>query len=150
MLSENLYKLRRKSGLSQEQLAEKLGVSRQAISKWENGTSSPELDKLTALSEFFCVTIDELTSERKQTDAEDGERETPRVSESPLSGRIGVGLCLLGVLCLLALGVLLLARPDAVRQLSESSVITLNGTGMLIILFVLFMAFGTFLILKKK
>ena len=39
MLSENIYKLRRESGLSQEQLAEKIGVSRQTISKWEGGVS---------------------------------------------------------------------------------------------------------------
>lgn len=39
MLSERIYKFRRKSGLSQEQLAEKIGVSRQAISKWESGVS---------------------------------------------------------------------------------------------------------------
>lgn len=39
MLSEKIYKFRRKSGLSQEQLAEKIGVSRQAISKWERGVS---------------------------------------------------------------------------------------------------------------
>ena len=63
MLSENIYTLRRKSGLSQEQLAEKLGVSRQAISKWEGGLSTPELDKLRALSECFHVSIDELTGE---------------------------------------------------------------------------------------
>ena len=61
MLSENIYKLRRESGLSQEQLAEKIGVSRQTISKWEGGLSKPELDKLKALSEFFQITLDELT-----------------------------------------------------------------------------------------
>ena len=61
MLAENLYALRRKSGLSQEQLAEKIGVSRQAVSKWEGGQSTPELEKLKALSECFQVTIDELT-----------------------------------------------------------------------------------------
>ena len=49
MLSENIHALRRKSGLSQERLAEKIGVSRQAISKWETGAATPELDKLRAL-----------------------------------------------------------------------------------------------------
>ena len=46
MLSERIYQFRRNSGLSQEQLAEKIGVSRQAISKWESGISTPELEKL--------------------------------------------------------------------------------------------------------
>ena len=53
MLSERIYQFRRNSGLSQEQLAEKIGVSRQAISKWESGISTPELEKLLALSECF-------------------------------------------------------------------------------------------------
>jgi len=52
-LSEKLYSLRKKSGLSQEQLAEQLGVSRQAISKWESGQSVPESEKLIAISNFF-------------------------------------------------------------------------------------------------
>ena len=60
MLSEKIYSLRRKNGLSQEQLAEKIGVSRQAVSKWEGGLSTPELDKLRALSECFQITMDEL------------------------------------------------------------------------------------------
>ena len=63
MLSERIYKFRRKSGLSQEQLAEKIGVSRQAISKWESGTSTPELEKLLALSECFNMTLDDLVKE---------------------------------------------------------------------------------------
>ena len=57
MLSETIYRLRRQSGLSQEQLAEKIGVSRQAISKWEGGLSTPELEKLIALSACFGVTV---------------------------------------------------------------------------------------------
>ena len=57
MVSEKIYTLRRKSGLSQEQLAEKIGVSRQAISKWEGGLSVPESEKLIAISEYFNVTL---------------------------------------------------------------------------------------------
>lgn len=59
-LSETLLALRRGKGLSQEQLAEELNVSRQAISKWETGQSVPDLDKLVQLSRVFAVSIDEL------------------------------------------------------------------------------------------
>ncbi len=59
-LSETLFELRRRAGLSQEELAERIGVSRQAVGKWENGTSVPELEKLLALSEFYNVPIGEL------------------------------------------------------------------------------------------
>ena len=48
-LSEKLYNLRRKQGLSQEGLAEKLDCSRQVISKWENGTTTPDAEMLTTL-----------------------------------------------------------------------------------------------------
>lgn len=60
MLSEKLYKLRKKSGLSQEQLAEQLNVSRQAISKWESGAAVPESEKLIIISEYFKVSVDYL------------------------------------------------------------------------------------------
>ena len=59
-LPEKLYTLRKKSGLSQEQLAEALNVSRQAISKWEGGSTMPESDKLLALSNYFGVSLDYL------------------------------------------------------------------------------------------
>lgn len=59
-LCENLQRLRRQAGLSQEALAEKLGVSRQAVSKWESGAAVPELDKLTELAHIFHIRLDEL------------------------------------------------------------------------------------------
>lgn len=58
--AEKLYTLRTQSGYSQEVLAEKLNVSRQAVSKWEIGTTLPETDKLIAISNLFNVSIDSL------------------------------------------------------------------------------------------
>ena len=52
-LSENLKIIRRDNNLSQEQLAEKLGVSRQAVSKWESGQSYPEMDKVLLICKLF-------------------------------------------------------------------------------------------------
>ena len=57
---ENLRELRKQHGLSQEELAAKLNVSRQAVSKWENGSGYPELDKLMMLCDLFRCTLDEL------------------------------------------------------------------------------------------
>ena len=59
-LCEKLYELRRAAGLSQEELAERLNVSRQAVSKWENGAAQPELSKLVELSRLYGVSVDEL------------------------------------------------------------------------------------------
>lgn len=58
--SEKLVSLRRSKGLSQEQLAQALGVSRQSVSKWESGGAMPELGKLLALSDLFGVSVDTL------------------------------------------------------------------------------------------
>ena len=58
--SENLRKIRKENNLSQEQLADQLGVSRQAISKWESGAAYPEMDKIIALCDKFNLNIDDL------------------------------------------------------------------------------------------
>ena len=55
-----LYQLRRARGLSQEELAHTVGVSRQAVQKWEAGASAPDLDNLSALADYFGVTLDYL------------------------------------------------------------------------------------------
>lgn len=58
--SEKLLTLRKANDLTQEQLAEKLDVSRQSISKWESGQAAPDLDKIVAISAIFDVTTDYL------------------------------------------------------------------------------------------
>lgn len=58
--AQTLTRLRRAKGLSQEQLAAQMEVSRQAVGKWESGQSMPELEKLIALAELFGVSLDEL------------------------------------------------------------------------------------------
>lgn len=62
-LPDNLKKIRKENNLSQEQLAEKLGVSRQAVSKWESGQSYPEMDKVLMICKLFNYNIDELMNE---------------------------------------------------------------------------------------
>lgn len=59
-LGQRIQELRKKQGLSQEALGEKLGVSRQAISRWEMDGAVPEVDKLIALSKLFVVSLNEL------------------------------------------------------------------------------------------
>ena len=149
MLSEKIYALRRRNGLSQEQLAEKIGVSRQAISKWEGGLSTPELDKLKALSECFQVTIDELTEKQAAPGHTAEEKGSPAPSPKGES-KAGICLCVTGAACLLLFGLLTVIHPTSVDQLNESSVITLNGTGILIALFVLMMLLGMMMIFSKK
>ena len=65
-LYEKITLYRKKNGLSQEELAEKIGVSRQAVSKWETGDALPEITKLKALAETFNVTVDFLLDDEKE------------------------------------------------------------------------------------
>ena len=62
-LSEKIFNERRKLGLSQEQFAEKMQISRQAVSKWESGQSTPDLDKIVLMSRIFGVSTDYLLKE---------------------------------------------------------------------------------------
>lgn len=85
-LPEKIFSCRRRLGLSQEQLAERLGVSRQAVSKWETGEAVPELGKLAQLAAVFGVTADWLLSDEEampQTAA------PPQSSDHAIPRRLG-------------------------------------------------------------
>ena len=71
---ETLFKLRKEKGLSQEALAERLGTTRQAVSKWENDQGFPETEKLLALSNLFEVSVDTLLKGEKEAPAAVRER----------------------------------------------------------------------------
>lgn len=83
-LAEKIALLRRQSGQSQEALADRLNVSRQAVSKWESGASVPELDKLVALSEVFGVSTDFLLKE----EAAPAPQAAPALPEGPALRRV--------------------------------------------------------------
>lgn len=77
-ISDRIQSLRKIKGVSQEELADKIGVSRQAVSKWESEQATPDIDKIIIMSDYFGVTTDYLlkgiepateTSERKKPDA---------------------------------------------------------------------------------
>lgn len=63
-LSTNLIKLRDREGWSQEQLAEKLGVSRSTVAKWESGKGVPKIENLVVLCDLFQVTLDSMIRNR--------------------------------------------------------------------------------------
>lgn len=151
MLSERIYALRRQSGLSQEQLAEKLGVSRQTVSKWEGGLSTPELDKLQALSKCFGVSLDALTSE--DPDVPEGQKSAPEGKESAPDKKpnvLGLALCFAGVIALVMTGLAAVLFPRTAEQISDSSAVTINGTGVVFLVCIAAMAAGLYLIVRRK
>ena len=85
ILADKIIEERKKLGLSQEELAEKLSVSRQAVSKWESAQSIPDLHKIILMSELFSVSTDyllkdEIEPEQKVSDESDSDRVMRRVS----------------------------------------------------------------------
>ncbi len=83
-LCDKIKKLRKENNLSQEQLAEKLNVSRQAISKWESNKAYPDIDNLILLRDIFNVTLDDLIISENNTKSEDINEATESSSDTKL------------------------------------------------------------------
>lgn len=96
--ADNLVYLRQHYGVTQEGLAEQLGVSRQTVSKWEAGTNYPEMDKLLVLCDLFHTNLDDLMrGSVRVTNESDTERYNRHMNRYDLSIALGVALILVGV-----------------------------------------------------
>lgn len=120
ILGEKIAQLRRKNGWSQEELADKMGVSRQAVSKWESGQTMPDLERILRLSSLFGVTIDYLLKDGEAPERPRSEAvEDPQIRQISLADAAdylslrerasvqiasGTFLCFLAVIPLLLLG----------------------------------------------
>ena len=93
-LGEKLQNLRQKKELSQEQLAERLEVSRQSVSKWESGQSRPDMDKLVVLAELFGVSTDYLLKEDGEAPPPAKDRRLPVVLAAALAIALGAAVWL--------------------------------------------------------
>ena len=85
ILADKIVSLRKKAGWSQEDLAEKLGVTRQSVSKWEGAQSVPDMDKVVQMSRLFGVTTDFLLKD-ELSEEEDYTRENK--AKSPVIGAV--------------------------------------------------------------
>ena len=146
MLHETISSLRRKQGWSQEQFAERVGVSRQTVSKWETGVSVPELEKLLLISQCFGVTVDQLLG--------------TRVDVQPAPSLVGVetrwrrilGLILAVTGACYSILLLWMRSRNAlfIQQLNESFHLEVSGTGLMMGLSILFILLGGCFIIRKK
>lgn len=82
-LADRIQQLRKRKGISQEELADRIGVSRQAVSKWESGQTSPDLEKIVLLSDYFEVTTDYLLKGVSPAQAQTGPDQTAPVQSVP-------------------------------------------------------------------
>lgn len=146
-LSEKLYNLRRKQGLSQEALAESLDCSRQVISKWENGTTSPDAEMLQKYSEFFGVSIDYLVKE--DIEKPTGVQPTGKNDGSKkLLGILGIVLSLMGCVSLIVFGAISVFGSEAADKIAQSSMIVIDGTFIVMLISVLFVVLGAVILIK--
>lgn len=154
ILADKLIQLRKKSGMSQEELAEKMNVSRQAVSKWEGAQSIPDLDKILQLSELYGVTTDYLLKDSVEAEEFVGKDTPENVRKVTLeeaneylalrktaSVRIAIAtfLCILSVIPLFILGGLTTLSD---KPISENMA---GGLGMIIMLVLAAIAVGIYI-----
>lgn len=107
-LAEKIYQARRKAGLSQEALADVLGVTRQAVSKWERGKSVPDTENIRALAAALAVTADYFLGNAAAGSASSGE--APPERPDTLPEKLGLILFLAGVAAIAVCSVVFLLR----------------------------------------
>lgn len=156
-----IQQLRKQNGMSQEKLAQLLGVSRQSVSKWESGQSLPEIDKIIQLSNIFEVTTDYLLKdvpEEKCIDILRKEKEKDVLSHhTSLMFKIGFTMFSVGVIAIAVFWILSIVYPTY-RVMWDGTLLT-GFSGFLILhevtpVFIFFCIVGTIglgtIILEKK
>lgn len=156
ILADKIILERKKNGWSQEELADKLGVTRQAVSKWEGAQTTPDLQRILEMSKLFGVTVDylikdEIDSEEYTLSAEDDNTSVRRVSmeeannflnikrqTAPLIA-LGTSLCILSPICMFILAVC------AELQMIAISEDAAGGIGMIILLAIVAVACAIFI-----
>lgn len=155
ILAEKIIKLRKQNGWSQEELAAKLEVSRQSVSKWESAASVPELDKIIRLSEIFGVSTDYLLKEETQagTEADESREESDVINVADdevrryidlmegAAKRIAAGVfaCIFSPVCLIVLGGLSEYKDIGITENMA------GGLGVVILLLIIAAAVGIFI-----
>lgn len=133
---ENLRALRKEKSFSQEYLAEKMNVSRQTISKWENGTAMPDLKKITELAQLFDTSMDELLGTSSPAQAPDNSAELElldrRISQLEEKSKKNSKNLIFAIVCLsVALVIFAICMYSAIRGLNDT-VATINSRSQII------------------
>ncbi len=161
ILADKILYERKKNGYSQEELADKLGVTRQAISKWEGAQTTPDLQRILQMSELFGVSVDYLLKDEMEADELGGNPKEDtsslrRISmeeaseylritkENAPKVALGVIMCILSPICLFLLGT---CAEGNLIPLSEDAA---GGIGMMILLAIVAAACGIFLSCSAK
>lgn len=161
IFADKLIELRKKNGMSQEELAEKMNVSRQSVSKWEGAQSVPDLNKILTLSQIFGVTTDYLLKDEIETipgdpvsdDSEDSSLRKVTMEEATEFLKVNEKnacrtafatlLCIMSVIPFILLGV---AGESGMLKLSEDAAAAI---GSIILLLIVSVAVGIFMLVDR-
>ena len=133
-IAEKIKSLRKDNSMTQEDLAEKLNVSRQTISKWETSVTIPDADNIVAISKLFNITTDELLDYRVET------------VQKKKQFIMDMAVLLFGIIGFIVFAILLMTN-----QIDEtSSVITINGYGIAAILFLILIIAFIIVMIKRN
>ena len=133
-IAEKIKQLRKDNSMTQEDLAEKLNVSRQTISKWETSVTIPDADNIVAISKLFNITTDELLDYRVET------------VQKKKQFIMDMAVLLFGNIGFIVFAILLMTN-----QIDEtSSVITINGYGIAAILFLILIIAFIIVMIKRN
>ena len=146
-LSEKLYNLRRKQGLSQEKLAERLDCSRQVISKWENGMTTPDVEMLQKYSDLFDVSIDYLVKEDMEETSHICSTENNSENKKFI-GILGLVISLIGCVSLIVFGAITVFYSETADKIAQSSMVVIDGNFIAMLISVLFVVFGAIILIK--
>ena len=133
-IAEKIKQLRKDNSMTQEDLAEKLSVSRQTISKWETSVTIPDANNIVAISKLFNITTDELLDYRVET------------VQKKKQFIMDMAVLLFGIIGFIVFAFLLMTN-----QIDEtSSVITINGYGIAAILFLILIIAFIIVMIKRN
>ena len=133
-IAEKIKQLRKDNSMTQEDLAEKLNVSRQTISKWETSVTIPDANNIVAISKLFNITTDELLDYRVET------------VQKKKQFIMDMAVLLFGIIGFIVFSILLMTN-----QIDEtSSVITINGYGIAAILFLILIIAFIIVMIKRN
>ncbi len=150
-MGEKIRGLRKRLGLSQEELAEKLGVSRQAVSKWETGSDIPAAAKLKEIADFFGVTVDSMLSDGGTPEPKPINPDEPDKMEKPkLTRQKAAAVFFLAAAVLILVFLLCLILSGNAKSAAASSVIRLDGIGLSVIPAIILLAVGVILFFRKE
>ena len=126
---EKLMTLRKVKGWSQEDLSNKIGVSRQTISKWESSQTTPEMNKLIELSKLFEISVDELINDAPKTEESDEKEEKnyPKINLKPTNILVIIS-CILILIGVILTIILFLKSKDNVTYVNDIVMITYDYT----------------------